>query len=1155
MKHFSSSGMRRTAIALGLFCLAALPAFAQRSLLNVPEPNTEAEMAAFTVADGFEVNLFAADPMIANPIHMNWDEQGRLWVVGSTVYPQIAPGEPTSDRITILEDTDHDGRADTSTIFADDLFIPTGIAPGDGGVYIANSTEILFLKDTDGDGRADRTRVVLSGFGTEDTHQIIHSPRWGYDGLLYLNQSIYIHSHIETPHGVRRLNAGGIWAFRPETMELEVFVRGFVNPWGHHFDPWGQSFATDGAYHEGINYVFPGAAFITVDGVPRILKGLNEGMPKHCSLEVLSGSHLPEDWRGSMITNDFRGQRVCRFVVTEEEGGYVSVQQPEVLKSTHVSFRPVDVRMGADGAIYIADWYDPIIQHGEVDFRDPRRDHEHGRIWRITAKGRPLITPPAIAGAPIHDLIAQLRQPEQWNRVFAKRELKTRNLAEVLPALEKALAALNPADADYENARLELLWAWQTIDVVNPALLDLLLASPDHHVRAAAIRVLSQWKDRLNNEPVYLSTLSALALDPHYQVQLEAVRALARVQRPEAADAAIKVMEKPMNTFLEYALWTTMRDLKGAWLPLVDGDTLAFAQKNEQLLYALKAVDGPDAVQPLLRLYLSGGMTQEQRREALVAIANHGSAPELGHIATDLLGAESQDPAQRAEFLQAFVDMTKTRSMKPEADLSRLAELIGTAPPVLRVAAINAAGVWHVEEVRPQLETLARANENDFAALRQSAINAIAALGGDSSRMLLESLIVPEQGIEVRVAAVKALLQLAPEVAAQKATVVLAELNGQDPAPIFQAFLQADNGVATLTAALQNATIPAQVAKLGERIVSSSGRTEPELLEVLRKAGGLGAAPTELSPERMAELVHAVRTQGDPNRGYEHYRKLDCAQCHAIAGGGGNLGPDMTSIGGSAQPDYLIDSLLLPGKAIKEGFHSLVVNTNDLETYSGIKIGETDRDLLLRSATEPEIRIPIENIESETDGGSLMPTGLTETLLDNEFIDLVAFLSELGRTQAFSAGTERHVRTWRVLSNTDAAVDYLYEARPEAALKAHDTLTWVPAYSHVGGAIPLDEVPVLAHRYWVTKHSFLQFIIDAGSSGEVALAITPREGTRLWVNGQPIELNADVIVTGIPAGQSNCTLILDRSVAQGDLDVRLVDDPRATVTAKFLGGR
>src|SRR5262249_17157666 len=330
-------------------CSSVANSLAQREA-RVPDPDPELERKALVVADGFEVNLFAADPLLAKPIQMNFDAQGRLWVACSEVYPQIQPGQKANDKIIVLEDTDGDGKADKTTVFADGLLIPTGVEPGDGAAYVAATTALPPLAATEGDGKADRRRVVLSGFGTEDTHHILHTFRWGPDGNLYFNQSIYIHSHIETPHGVRRLNAGGLWQFRPDTLRLEVFARGFCNPWGHHFDRWGQSFVTDGAFGEGINYLVPGASYVFCQPSIRILAGLNPGSPKHCGLEIISGRHLPDNWQGNLLTNDFRGHRVCRFVLSEDRSGYVSREQPELIKTTHAAFRPIDVKMGPDGA-------------------------------------------------------------------------------------------------------------------------------------------------------------------------------------------------------------------------------------------------------------------------------------------------------------------------------------------------------------------------------------------------------------------------------------------------------------------------------------------------------------------------------------------------------------------------------------------------------------------------------------------------------------------------------------------------------------------------------------------------------------------------------------------------------------------------------------
>ncbi len=455
--------MNRARLLLTSGCLLLLTQnlFAQRELQDIPIPDPEEERKTFVLPDGFDVNLFAADPKLHKPIQINFDPQGRLWVAASEVYPQIAPGQKATDKILILEDVDGDGTADKTTVFTDGLLIPTGVEPGDGGAYVANSTELKHFQDTDGDGKADTSRIVLSGFGTEDTHHILHTLRWCMDGMLYMNQSIYIHSHIETPYGVRRLNAGGIWQFRPETMRLEVFARGWVNTWGHAFDRWGQSFATDGAGGEGINYVVPGASYPAVAGVPRILHGLNPGSPKYSGLEIVDGRHLPDGWQGNLITHDFRGHRVCRFIVSEDGAGFAARQQPDLISSPHVSVRPRDVKQGPDGAIYIADWYNPIIQHGEVDFRDPRRDHTHGRIWRITAKGRKTLPRPKLAGTEVATLLNSLASPESYERRQAKRLLKELGVDKVRAPLDAWVKKLDSADPQFEHHRLEGLCKYQ----------------------------------------------------------------------------------------------------------------------------------------------------------------------------------------------------------------------------------------------------------------------------------------------------------------------------------------------------------------------------------------------------------------------------------------------------------------------------------------------------------------------------------------------------------------------------------------------------------------------------------------------------------------------------------------------------------------------
>ena len=205
--------MKNSFFSFAFFLLLGCATYAQRGLTKIPDTAIQAQLDSFVLPEGAKINLFASEPVVRNPIHMNWDSQGRLWVVGSPLYPHIKPGQEESDRLVVLEDTNGDGVADKHTVFADDLHIPTGVLPGDGGVYVANSNDVLFLKDTDGDGKADQRRVILSGFGTEDTHHIVHTFRWGPEGMMWLNQSIYIHTHLDTPHGIRRLLGGGMWHY------------------------------------------------------------------------------------------------------------------------------------------------------------------------------------------------------------------------------------------------------------------------------------------------------------------------------------------------------------------------------------------------------------------------------------------------------------------------------------------------------------------------------------------------------------------------------------------------------------------------------------------------------------------------------------------------------------------------------------------------------------------------------------------------------------------------------------------------------------------------------------------------------------------------------------------------------------------------------
>ncbi len=1132
MSQFHVSRRLGRLVGLGALSLACSSAFAQRDLKVIPTPDPELERQTFQLAEGLEVNLYAADPLLAKPIQINFDAQGRLWIASSEVYPQIKPGQEATDKILVLEDINADGVADKTTVFADGLLIPTGVVPGDGGVYVANSTEMLHLVDTDGDGKADRRRVVLSGFGTEDTHHIIHTFRWGPDGMMYFNQSIYIHSHVETPWGVRRLNSGGIWQFRPETMRLEVFARGLCNPWGHVFDRWGQSFATDGAGGEGINYVFPGVVMFTYAGAKQVSPGLNPGSPKHCGLEVISGRHFPDDWQGSLVTNDFRAHRVCRFTLSEVGSGYSSKEETEIIKSTHAAFRPIDAKIGPDGALYIADWYNPIIQHGEVDFRDERRDHTHGRIWRVTFKGRPLVERPQIVEAAVPALLEMLRAPEEFTRSNAKLELKSRGASEVQPALAGWVAALDPEDPQFEHQRLEALWTYQALDLVEPELLSKLLTSPVHQVRAAATRVLSAWQERIPNA---LNSLTGLVADAHPQVRLEAVRALAGLGTPESVEIAMRALDQPLDRFLEHALWVTATDLQPIWLSALEAGQIDFDGNVKHLTFILQAAGSPRVVAPLMALLESGQLPAERRESVLLLIAALGGPSEL-RLVLDLALAGEVPPEQRAALLHAAASATRMRKVRPEGDLAALAPLTGDANEALRLAAIDAAGLWKVEAASEPLAAIAT-GEATSETIRSAALNALASYG-EGHRDLLTELSGGGKPLATRTAAIAALAKLDVTAAAAQCIALLQDEPQADPAQAIVPILDRDGGAAALAAAVGEQKLVADSAKLAVRAVRSTAREEAELVAAISRAGGIATPQRKLSPAELNELLAEIEANGDPARGEVIFRRdaQNCLKCHAIAGAGGRVGPDLVSIGASAQRDYLLESILDPSAKIKENYHALTVVADGIIT-SGVKIRETDTELVLRDAEDREVVVPIDAIEARKEAGSIMPVGLTDELTRQELIDLVRFLSELGKVGPYAVGQKPVARRW----------DVLVEGPNGKFDPSTDQGRWASVYSTVAGNLPVAAIPANSSGTRVVRCQ-----LEAAKEGQVELQLTgPFE--HVWLDGNRID-QPDRLSLNLSAGVHTLSMTV-RDEPQAQIRVELAEAADSTAQVQFVGGK
>ena len=550
-------------------------------------------------APGYEVNLFASErefPALANPLAMTFDDRGRLWVLTSPTYPHVLPGQKPDDKLVVLEDTNGDGRADTLTVFADGLYLPMGFELGDGGVYVSQEPNLWFLKDTDGDGKADERTVILHGFGTEDSHHAIHAFTWGAGGGLFFQEGTFLHSQVETPYGPVRLENAGVYRYEPRTEKLDVFVSySFANPWGHVIDRWGQHFISDAS--NGNNYW--GDAFSGHVDYPRkqrmMKEWTNTKVRPTAGVEFVSSHQFPDSAQGNFLINNVIGfHGIKQYTVAEEGSGFAATEIEPLLQSADTNFRPVALRFGPDGALYVVDWFNPLVGHMQYSLRDVRRDKTHGRVWRITAKGRPLVVPPRIHGESIEAQLELLKAYPDRTRYLARLALREQPKSAVIPALQKWVAALDARDPDYQHQLVEALWVSQHHDVVDRPLLNRVLQADDFRARAAGVRVLHYWFDRVDDG---MAILKRMVDDPAPRVRLEAVVALSFVPTAEAAETALKVLDHPMDDYLTYALESTMTTLEKCWKPTLTGASPVAAGNPKGKAYLaerLAAPGGPD---------------------------------------------------------------------------------------------------------------------------------------------------------------------------------------------------------------------------------------------------------------------------------------------------------------------------------------------------------------------------------------------------------------------------------------------------------------------------------------------------------------------------------------------------------------------------------
>ena len=534
----------------------------------------DAALATMKVPDGYRIELFASErefEHLANPVQMSFDNRGRLWVATMPTYPHYQPGDPKpNDKLIILEDTDGDGKADKETVFADDLHLPTGFEFAPEGAYVAQGTHLVLLKDNDGNDKADVREIVLSGFDDHDTHHVISAFCADPSGAIYMGEGTFLHSNVETAYGPVRSSNGGFFRYSPQRRHLERTTRlSIPNPWGTAFDEWGQAFFTDTS-DPNLRWMTQGSAKVRYGDFspnpPNLIEGKHRVRPTS-GLEFVSSRHFPDAVQGDILIHNTIGFLGTKQHSMQDEGtGYVSKHRHDLLKCTDRNFRPVDMEFAPDGSLYLLDWHNVLVGHMQHSARDPLRDHVHGRVYRITYPGRPLVKPAAVHGAPIGVLLENLKLPEYRTRYRTRRELRGRPTETVLAALRSWAGGLDASDPRYEHHLLEALWVSWGHNATDAALLKRLLHAKDFHVRAAAVQVLRYSGHQVPDQG---SLLAAAAADDHGRVRLEAIAAASWLDPSLGLPIVESAGKRAVDAWIKPVHDTALTHLKGLTIDAV----------------------------------------------------------------------------------------------------------------------------------------------------------------------------------------------------------------------------------------------------------------------------------------------------------------------------------------------------------------------------------------------------------------------------------------------------------------------------------------------------------------------------------------------------------------------------------------------------------
>ena len=569
----------------------------------------------------------------------------------------------------------------------------------------------------------------------------------------------------------------------------------------------------------------------------------------------------------------------------------------------------------------------------------------------------------------------------------------------------------------------------------------------------------------------------------------------------------------------------------------------------------LSAEEPPSAVGPLLKLYRSGKLPKERQPAVVEMICTRGNEHDLRVVLDKLVDPAAMTPETRQKAIAGLTDAAGTRKIKPAGDLADLAKLLDEKDPIVRLGAVQLVAACHVTQATPALKKLAL-DETSDQDLRRAAINGLVTLGGDTSRETLAELAQKSASTQVRLQSAAGLVSFDVKFAAnQSAKILLSATPQEDFIPLLESFFNRKEGSQELAASLKSVKLSIDVAKRLLRTMYGMGRSDAELSSVLSDAAGIAADAHPPKPEEVAALVQEVSEKGDAARGERIFRRADlsCMRCHSVSRAGGQVGPELSAVGGTSPLDYVANSILNPNLAVKEQYVTRMFELSDGKVLSGVVVDRDDTRVRIRDAQGKLVIIPKADIEDETNGVSMMPQGLTKFLTNDELLDLIRFVSELGKPGDYAVQTTPRIQRWQLLANPDK--ELISEEPHLEHLRQHVSglgpEAWSSRYARVSGVLPLEEL----RQGDKSTVVILRGEFDVKEAGVVAMQLETTERYQAWVDTEPMPPTPDFEVTLQPGRHA---LILRLEISnRPNPELRAAMSHPAGSTARFeiIGGQ